>query len=71
MMSAKNYSNLVIIKKMSNNDDTTTTFCYWLCNHKAELKVYTDFGNILHLCKRCYEIYDPAHRLKTEEIIRS
>jgi hypothetical protein len=56
---------------MSNNDDTTTTFCYWLCNHKAELKVYTDFGNILHLCKRCYEIYDPAHRLKTEEIIRS
>jgi hypothetical protein len=31
-------------------------------NLKAELKVYTDFGNILHLCKRCYEIYDPLHR---------
>jgi hypothetical protein len=43
--------------------------CYWLCNRNAELKVYTDFGNnILHLCKRCYEIYDPAHRLKTEEV---
>jgi len=39
-----------------------------VCNRKAELKVHTDFGNILHLCKRCYEIYDPAHRLKTEEI---
>ena len=46
-------------------------YCYWLCNRKAELKVYTDFGNILHLCKRCYEIYDPAHRLKTKEIIES
>jgi hypothetical protein len=43
-------------------------YCYWLCNRKAELKVYTDFGNILHLCKMCYEIYDPAYRLKTEEI---
>jgi hypothetical protein len=37
-------------------------------NRKAELKVYTDFSNILHLCKRCYEIYDPEHRLKTEEM---
>jgi hypothetical protein len=65
----------MIINKMSNNDDTTTpsisiSFCYWLCNRKAELKVYTDFGNILHLCKRCYEIYDPAHRLKVEEEIQ-
>jgi hypothetical protein len=34
----------------------------WLCNRKAELKVYTDFGNILHLCKRCYEIYDAEGR---------
>jgi hypothetical protein len=57
---------------MTNNDTaTTTTFCYWLCNRKAELKVYTDFGNILHMCKQCYEIYDPAHRLKTEKIIIS
>jgi hypothetical protein len=56
---------------MSNHDDTTVpspSYCYWLCNRKAELKVYTDFGNILHLCKICYEIYDPAHRLKVEEI---
>ena len=53
----------------NNNDDVPYYYnhCYWLCNSKAELKVYTDFGNILHLCKRCYEIYDPAHRLKTGE----
>ena len=54
---------------MSTDDDVNTAatpFCYWLCNRKAELKVCTDFGNILHLCKRCYEIYDPFHRLKTE-----
>jgi hypothetical protein len=43
-------------------------YCYWLCGRKAELKVYTDFGNILNLCKRCYEIYDPLHRLKTVKI---
>jgi hypothetical protein len=43
-------------------------YCYWLCNRKAELEVYTDFGNIMHLCKGCYEIYDPEHRLKTEDI---
>jgi hypothetical protein len=53
-------------------DTTTPSYsiisCYWLCNRKAELKVYTDFGNILHLCKKCYEIYDPFHRLKTEEV---
>jgi hypothetical protein len=42
-MIGKNYSNLVIINKMSNHDDTTNnTSCYWLCNRKAELKVYTD-----------------------------
>jgi len=54
-----------------NNDipPSPSPYCYWLCNRKAELKVYTYFGNILHLCKRCYEIYDPAHRLKTEETI--
>jgi uncharacterized membrane protein len=53
----------MITTKMSNNnhDDTAITFCYWLCNRKAELKVYTDFGNILHLCKRCYEIYDAVY----------
>jgi hypothetical protein len=52
---------------MSNDDETNTTPsssispCYWLCNRKAELKVYTDFGNnILHLCKRCYEIYEQS-----------
>jgi hypothetical protein len=61
---------------MSNHHDDTTAnnntyYCYWLCNRKAELKVYTDFGNILHLCKRCYEIYDPEHRLKTEEVSNS
>jgi hypothetical protein len=55
-------------KNISNNNDDNTSSCYWLCNRKAELKVYTDFGNILHLCKRCYDIYDPAHRLKTEGI---
>jgi hypothetical protein len=49
------------------DDNDITPYCYWLCNCKAELKVYTDFGNVLHLCKVCYEIYDPAHRLKTEE----
>jgi hypothetical protein len=54
--------------KDNDNDDILYYHCYWLCNRKAELKVYTDFGNILHMCKRCYEIYDPAHRLKTEEI---
>jgi hypothetical protein len=59
--------------KMPNNienDDIPNHdhYCYWLCNREAKLKVYTDFGNILHLCKRCYEIYDPAHRLKTEEM---
>jgi hypothetical protein len=48
---------MVITTKMSNNDDdyntanTSSSSCYWLCNRKAELKVYTDFGNILHLCK--------------------
>jgi hypothetical protein len=64
----------MIITKMSNNNTSSITpnpsisSCYWLCGRKAELKVYTDFGNILHLCKRCYEIYDPLHRLKTEEL---
>ena len=48
----------------NNNVILPYNYCYWLCNRKAELKVHTDFGNILHLCKRCYEIYDPAHRLK-------
>jgi hypothetical protein len=67
-MIEKNYSN-----DDNNNSDSDYNIlpyycCYWLCGRKAELKVYTDFGNILHLCKRCYEIYDPAHRLKTEEI---
>jgi hypothetical protein len=68
------------ITKMSNHDDNYNNSdnsdynilpyycCYWLCGRKAELKVYTDFGNMLHLCKMCYEIYDPEHRLKTEEI---
>jgi len=48
---------MVITTKMSNNDDdyntanTSSSSCYWFCNRKAELKVYTDFGNILHLCK--------------------
>jgi hypothetical protein len=53
-----------------NDNDLPHPYCYWLCNREAELKVYTDFGNILHLCKQCYEIYDPFHRLKTtaEEI---
>ena len=51
----------------NNNKDIPPTYCYWLCNREAELKVYTDFGNIVYLCKRCYEIYDPFHRLKTEE----
>ena len=55
---------LLQTSKMSNDPPP----CYWLCNRKAELKVYTDFGNILHLCKKCYEIYDPAHRLKAEAI---
>ena len=75
----KSYSNndlyLSIIIKMANDGVDIASaphhhplFCYWLCNRKAELKVYTDFGNILHLCKRCYEIYDPEHRLKTEEM---
>jgi hypothetical protein len=70
-MIAKNYSNhLIIINKMSNHDDDTTSSysCYWLCNRKAKLKVYTDFGNVLYLCRQCYEIYDPFHRLKTEEV---
>jgi len=68
---------VVVAQNMSstNNNDSDVapppppSYCYWLCNRKAELKVYTDFGNVLHLCKRCYEIYDPAHRLKTEEIV--
>jgi hypothetical protein len=51
-----------------NDNDIQYYYCYWLCNRKEELKVYTDFGNILHLCKQCYEMYDPAHRLKTEEV---
>ena len=51
----------------NNNKDISPPYCYWLCNRKAELKVYTEFGNIIYLCKRCYEIYDPFHRLKTEE----
>jgi hypothetical protein len=51
----------------NNNKDIPPPYCYWLCNRKAELKVYTDFGNIVYLCKRCYEIYDPFHGLKTEE----
>jgi hypothetical protein len=55
----------------SNNIILPYNYCYWLCNRKAELKVYTDFGNILYLCKRCYEIYDPFHRLKTEEMSSS
>ena len=54
---------------ISNSGDIPP-YCYWLCNRKAELKVYTDIDNIVvYLCKRCYEIYDPFHRLKTEEII--
>jgi len=61
----------MVLNSNTNNKARYDTFCYWLCNRKAELKVYTDFGNILHLCKRCYEIYDPAHRLKTEDIIIS
>jgi hypothetical protein len=61
------YSDLKMSTTKDNND--IRYYCYWLCNRKAELKVYTDFGNILHLCKQCYEIYDPFHRLKTEEII--
>jgi hypothetical protein len=52
----------------NDNDLPPPPYCYWLCNREAELKVYTDFGNILHLCKQCYEIYDPFHRLKTEEV---
>jgi hypothetical protein len=52
----------------NNYDILPYYYCYWLCNRKAELKVYTDFGNVLHMCKRCYEIYDPLHRLKTEDI---
>jgi hypothetical protein len=52
----------------NNNKDIPPPYCYWLCNRKAELRVYTDFGNIVvYLCKRCYGIYDPFHRLKTEE----
>ena len=51
----------------NNNNKDIPPSCYWLCNRKAELKVYTEFGNIIYLCKRCYEIYDPFHRLKTEE----
>ena len=51
----------------NNNKDIPPPYCYWLCNRKAEIKVYTEFGNIIYLCKRCYEIYDPFHRLKTEE----
>ena len=52
----------------NNNKDISPPYCYWLCNRKAELKVYTDIDNIVvYLCKRCYEIYDPFHRLKTEE----
>jgi len=52
----------------NNNKDIPPPYCYWLCNRKAELKVYTDIDNIVvYLCKRCYEIYDPFHRLKTEE----
>jgi hypothetical protein len=71
-MIGKNYSNLVIINKMSNDDYNTppasiSSSC-WLCGGKTELKVYTDFGRIMHLCKRCYGIYDHYHRLKTEEI---
>ena len=66
----KSYSNnlVIITTKMSNDNATTPLSCYWLCNRKAELKVYTDFGNILHLCKMCYEMYGPAHRLKAEAI---
>jgi hypothetical protein len=40
-------------------------------NRRAELKVYTDFGNVLHMCKRCYEIYEPEDRLKTEEVMNT
>jgi hypothetical protein len=69
---------MMVINKISNDYNNTTTpssisisFCIGLCNRKAELKVYTDFGNILYLCKRCYEIYGPFHRLKTEEMSSS
>jgi hypothetical protein len=61
------YSDLKMSTSKDNND-IPYYYCYWLCNRKVELKVHTDFGNILHLCKRCYEIYDPEHRLKTEKI---
>jgi hypothetical protein len=67
---------VILIVCLSNNNHTEVNgfmsnniLCYWLCDRKAELKVYTDFGNILHLCKKCYDIYDPEHRLKTEEIV--
>ena len=42
-------------------------YCYWLCGLKAELKVYR-LRKYLKLCKRCYEIYDPLHRLETVKI---
>jgi hypothetical protein len=58
----------MVIKISNDTTSTSSISCYWLCNRKAELKVYTDFGNILHLCKKCYEVYDPAHRLKAETI---
>jgi len=42
------------------NDNDITPYCYWLCNRKAELKVYTDFGNVLHLCN-CVMRYTILH----------
>ena len=54
--------------KIANTTKHNETHCYWLCNRKAELKVYTDFGNVLHHCRKCYEIYFHEHRLKTGEI---
>jgi uncharacterized membrane protein len=53
---------------MSNDDNTTIPPSYWLCSRKAEPKVFMDFGNILHLCKRCCGIYYPLRSLKVEDI---
>jgi hypothetical protein len=43
----------IMVKIMStvaeDNNNDICYYCYWLYNHKAELMVYTDFGNVLHL----------------------
>jgi hypothetical protein len=53
-----NYNGIKIISttkdKGDNYDILPYYYCYWLCNRKAELKVYTDFRNVLQLCKMCY-----------------